>query len=602
MARMTERFPRSLVFRTGLTLAAIVLLAIVNIVASIVVADQLEGDAEAINVAGSLRMQAYRIALVLDEQPEALAAAIAGFEARLASAPLRLSIGSAGQPALAQAHAALEARWHGDLRPLLADPGVTGATYRAHVDGFVADVDHFVQQLQHVSEDKIRWLRGIQGLAMFFTLALVFGAMYGLITDVINPLYALVAAARATGRGDLSVRVEHTTDDELGVLGQAFNTMADGLSRVYGELEERVAQKTDELRRNNEALAMLYRLSHLLAAPGSDLHRRLPRALGMLAATLDVRPAFFGSAGHGEDFRIVTPDGDYPSTACLPEHGPGTARAADPLAPGRVIVFPVATHARDYGRLCVETAGGDLPDWALQVLRSAAEILGTALSLDENEQDQRRLLLMEERAVIARELHDSLAQSLSYLKIQVSRLDSLLARGAGEQEIRAILDDLREGLNSAYRQLRELLTTFRLRIEGEGLDAALAATVEEFRTRGLEVRLDYRLQHCPLLAAEEIHVLHAVREALANVARHAGATLAQVSLHQRADGSVEAVVEDDGSGMPPHTTRRQHHGLVIMRERAATLGGDIRWEPARPHGTRVVLTFRPAHLQEQSPA
>jgi len=601
---MTERFPKSLVFRTGLMLAAIVLLALVSIVASVVVADRLEGDAEAINVAGSLRMQSYRIGLLIDEPAPVLAAAVADFEHRLHATALRQAVDRGSDAALHQAFAALQLRWLRDMKPLLQSTPVARDTYLQRVNEFVADADHFVRRLQYASEDKIRTLRIVQGLTMFLTLALVFGAMYGLNADVISPLYELVAAARAAGRGDFSHRVEHTTEDELGVLGTAFNNMADNLSRAYGELEERVQQKTAELQRNNEALEMLYRMSRLLAEPG-NMQARLPGVLGMLAVTLQVRPAFFaagdGHAGNGDDpygrdFRIVTPEGECPSSACQPDRPVPGSGHPDPRQPHRVLVFPVATHSTVFGQLNVEAVQPPLSAFAMQVMRSAAEILATALSLAATEESQRRILLMEERAVIARELHDSLAQSLSYQKIQVSRLDALLARGATAAEIAGILDDLRDGLNNAYRQLRELLTTFRLRIDGATLDAALAATVEEFRARGLDVRLDYRLQHCPLAAGEEIHVLHAVREALSNVLRHASAAKATVSLRQRADGHVETVIEDDGIGMPAQPDKRQHHGLVIIRERAATLGGNVEWNAVVPHGTRVTLSFRPAYL------
>ncbi len=591
---MTDRFSRSLVFRTGLTFAAIVLLALVSIVASVVVADHMEGDAAAINVAGSLRMQAFRIGLLIDRPGTEVAMAVADFEARLASAGLAQTVDAAGDDHLVQAWQRLQARWREDMKPLLSTTPVKRDEYLARVNDFVIDADNFVRLLQYASEEKIRTLRVVQGLTMFLTLALVFAAMYGLNADVISPLYALVNAARATGRGDFTMRVEHVTDDELGVLGQSFNTMADDLSRIYGELEERVHAKTVELQRSNDALDMLYRMSRLLSEPG-NVQPRLPHVLGMLAATLRARVAFtIGSAGG--DFRVITPDGEFPSAACMEGFPDWLPRSSDPLKPHRLQVFPVALHQQVFGHLSVEPGDRPLDAWAEQVLRSAADTMATALGLSASEEGHRRIMLMEERAVIARELHDSLAQSLSYLKIQVSRLDALLARGADQADIKRIIDDLREGLNSAYRQLRELLTTFRLRIEGAGLDAALIETAREFGARGLDVRLDFRLQHCPLAANEEIHVLQVVREALSNTARHAHAGIVQVSLRQVANGHVQVTVADDGVGMPPRPDKRQQHGLVIMRERAATLGGNIEWHSVEPHGTRVTLDFRPTYL------
>ncbi|WP_438887220.1 histidine kinase, partial [Bacillus cereus group sp. Bce037] len=81
-------------------------------------------------------------------------------------------------------------------------------------------------------------------------------------------------------------------------------------------------------------------------------------------------------------------------------------------------------------------------------------------------EEQQHVTLINERTIIARELHDSLAQSLSYLKMQVARLERMQQKEATKEAQSAVFDELRNGLNSAYRQLRELLTTFRLKLEG----------------------------------------------------------------------------------------------------------------------------------------
>src|SRR5690606_32523728 len=136
-------------------------------------------------------------------------------------------------------------------------------------------------------------------------------------------------------------------------------------------------------------------------------------------------------------------------------------------------------------------------------------------------QDAQRIGLYRERSVIARELHDSLAQSRSIMKIQVARLGAELDVG---RDPGRIVTELRAGLYGAYRQLRELLTTFRLQVGERGLGGSLEAAIEEFASRsGIEIVLDNRLPDAALSATEQIHVLQIVREALANVLRHARA-------------------------------------------------------------------------------
>jgi len=212
-------------------------------------------------------------------------------------------------------------------------------------------------------------------------------------------------------------------------------------------------------------------------------------------------------------------------------------------------------------------------------------------------QINRRQALSEERTAIARELHDSLAQSLSYLKIQVSRTQALLqvhksSLSSGYLEINTTVEELRNHLNVAYRQLRELITTSRLTMNGRSLEQALEESVEEFAKRSdISFELDNRLSNGSLQVAEEMQVLHIVREALANIVRHSHASHATVSLRNSENDSIRMDITDNGIGFAAPKRRAQHHGLMIMQERAHSLNGDIRMETAANGGTHIVVTF-----------
>ena len=207
----------------------------------------------------------------------------------------------------------------------------------------------------------------------------------------------------------------------------------------------------------------------------------------------------------------------------------------------------------------------------------------------------RVLALQEERSAIARELHDSLAQALSYMKIQASRLQAVVGDPARCAEAEPILGELREGINEAYRQLRELLVSFRLQLSAD-LPSLMAEAAREYASRGgIAVALEVALGAGRLSPNQEVHVLQIVREALANMVRHAGARRARVALRGDADGHMELTVEDDGSGIgAPPVDPRNHHGLAIMRERARSMGGELEIAPAAPRGTRVRVRFRAA--------
>ena len=157
-----------------------------------------------------------------------------------------------------------------------------------------------------------------------------------------------------------------------------------------------------------------------------------------------------------------------------------------------------------------------------------------------------------------------------------------------------IVNDMREGLDNAYRELRELLTTFRVRMDVRGLDHVLEEAIEEFSQRSsLSINLDNRLEECKLSVNEEFHLLHVVREALSNIVRHSEAKKVTIALVLQSTGDVVVTVDDDGRGFTFEASKPHHYGLAIMQERAYCLGGSIEVLPRRGGGTRVRLLFHP---------
>jgi two-component system, NarL family, nitrate/nitrite sensor histidine kinase NarX len=192
-------------------------------------------------------------------------------------------------------------------------------------------------------------------------------------------------------------------------------------------------------------------------------------------------------------------------------------------------------------------------------------------------------------------LHDSLAQSLSYLKIQVSRLQNQTDRADPAPESRAIVAELREILNTAYRQLRELIATFRLKMEHPRLEDNLREVAREFSRRGdLSIELDLADWEDALNAHEQLHVLQIVREALNNAVKHARASRITVRLHALNEGEAVIEIEDNGIGLLDASDRDGHFGLHIMRERADHLGGLLGLDSQPGNGLRVRLRFIPA--------
>jgi two-component system nitrate/nitrite sensor histidine kinase NarX len=204
---------------------------------------------------------------------------------------------------------------------------------------------------------------------------------------------------------------------------------------------------------------------------------------------------------------------------------------------------------------------------------------------------------MEERTAIAGELHDSLAQSLAYMKIQVARLQQALDREKHPADVAQAARELREGLSAAYRVVRDLIAAFRVRMGPGGLLSSVQATVDEFSQRsGLDISFVHDLGRCQLGVNEEFHVMQVIREAVSNTVRHARAYHVWVSMHYGPEHLLTVIVDDDGRGLTNPYVDANHYGLSIMRERASSLGGEVSVVHRPGGGTRVQLAFAPQKL------
>lgn len=584
----------SLPARAGLAVILIAILALASSLSAGLIAWFSEDDASAINTAGSLRMMTYQTSWAMEAHlaPERINALGDELERRLYSNELTRVLEGNQDAKLNQAYENLKSRWQTELKPALHKQDYSSFLSRA--DGFVMQLDQFVLQLQHHSERKQIWQQGIQGTALFITMIILVIGMYELQNSVIAPLEELGSVAERFRSGDLSARVSYRSEDELGQMALSFNSMADAIEESHRTLESRVAQKTESLARANDTLELLYNSSRNLATSQASAEQldqlidHFQTLLPGLRLTLCLsnnpeKPAEPRLALHGSESREICSRNDCAGCERLHQHN--------------LKSFPVSNQGNQLGELRAHfTDGRPAAGWEAGMIQALADLVGTALSLERQREQDHRLLLLDERTIIARELHDSLAQALTYMKLQVTRLHTLIQRGESAEKLLSVSDELREGLNNAYRQLRELLTTFRLKIHDGGLDQALDDTVREFSERGgFQVLLQSEPLAVNLSASEQIHLLQIAREALSNCARHAHAQ--QVNVHLRQQGEqIELHIEDDGCGISSDFDTRQHHGLGIMEERTRSLHGSIRIEPRSPRGTRVVLQFRPEFL------
>ena len=236
----------------------------------------------------------------------------------------------------------------------------------------------------------------------------------------------------------------------------------------------------------------------------------------------------------------------------------------------------------------LNSMGEDMPDLLISVGRQ----LGLAVEKARLESDARRLAIMEERNLIGNELHDSLAQSLIGMRLQLKVLSESLSRNdVGAAQVEA--NGLRRAIAQATADVRDLLTNYRLRIDDAGLLQTLAKLVERFgRETGIAV---YFQNECDVLAlspGQELQLFFIVQEALTNIRKHSAARNVRIMLNNEGD-LYTVLIEDDGLGMEGDCAGVPlvHAGLAIMRERTAKLPGQIVIESEPGEGTRIVLIF-----------
>jgi len=615
MDALKQQFSKSVMSLITLSLISIIAVASLSIFISFWISELADKDARAVNLSGAMRMQTYRIGIALHEHaPNKARADIERLDQTWNDALFNRHQKSGGSGPLYVKFQRGYQHWTNTLMPEALESAArldTDTPVKKHLNGIspaspttpkslehqVELTDQLVRQFQLEAEGKIRSLRSFQVLSLFIT-TLVGSLIFFLLKHRIEkPLDQLTKTVHRLGKGDYSQRVNIQGEDELGLLAKVFNQMSESIESAYGDLERRVEERTSALNRQNTILEFLFNNARKVieAQPDSFDHAQMIDDLANALGVNHVELCLFTALG-SKPYMHISPH-DQNTQDCS-QRSCENCKAQAPFSQLTALKinnrYPVVCDEQELGVISLNTPlNHPLESWQEQLLCSAADQLAIALSLNLKKDQAQRLAMLSERTVMARELHDSLAQSLSYLQIQVTRLQKSKDKQKWELQ-QAIIDELREGLSSAYRQLRELLTTFRLKMDDKGLRGALENTVAQIQQRSdIKVNLDYQLEDLPLSSAEQIHLLQIVREASQNAMHHSKGSRVDISLHLSNNNQVELHISDDGVGIHQDPEKLNHYGLAIMNERARHLNGQISVSARAEGGTQVELTFVP---------
>lgn len=657
-------FPNSLPRRAGAVVSVICLLGLLSIVATTFLSYVAENDAKAINTAGAIRMATYRIdyllannyqithldnTLTLNKDTPIANQLTDDMDKRLSELvhyqSLILNHNSDINNELTQ----IKSLWENTLKPaILAD---NDKQVFAHSSKYINLADNFVRLLQARNESRQSTLQSIQMATLFIIGFFLICGMYEVHHNVLIPINQLQLGTKRFSKGE-RVSLSISGYREFNELGVSFNDMASTIYDYQQDLQSKVTKKTEDLTQANNALRLLYDFANQV----NNAPLSMPKLYELIYQFSHIIPRIkLSLCIHGEqknsDNRISLVNLDNKDSLSL--HSLNTHLSFTPIVakqshiktvPSKICkstdcnhcelkeesntyVIAIASQNIEWGELLVQDFDktGKNFEKHQEMLQTLANLIAIVFNHQKQRQQEDQLILEEERKTIARELHDSIAQSLTYLKMQLAMIGTnnqkckeLLCQNKGEefdiikqehQKNEQTLINAREGVDRAYRQLRELLVTFRLSIEEGDFDVALVQACDEFAQKaGFKVELKNRVLNLNLTANEQVHLLQIVREALSNAWRHANASLVVVSLFQKQNNAGNQLmflsVQDNGNGLNKDFDSRYHHGLSIMKERTNRLGGEFSIQNNDPNdvfatGVKIEVNFLPKFFNQK---
>ena len=611
------------------------LLVLLATAATLWVSWQLDGGAAAVNEAGRMRMQSYRMSLSIGTQEtDQLADQITEFNHSLET----LKQGDPDRPlfvpwdeTVRASFTLVESDWaQYQTRWIASHPNVFH-DLRDNTIKFATDIDAFVSQIEaHIA----RWTALLHLLQMSMLALVILAAAILLYTGylfVLEPVGQLKQAIEKIQSGDFGARVERTSSDEFGTLADGFNDMAEHLQSMYRNLEAKVAEKTFQLQEKSERLENLYEVTALVANATSldsmakeftQSMARITRADGVaLRWTSQGNQRHIMLAAHGLPMSMVDAEqciytgdchcgavdtGSSLNVIPIRDLSPSNLKHCAREGFETIVTIPVRLHERLMGEVDLFFHARVNPsDPERSLLEALSRHLASGMENLRLNALEKEAAVSQERHLLARELHDSIAQSLAFLKIQVQLMrDAVKTRET--TEVAKILEEIDLGVRESYSDVRELLMHFRTRTNTEDIEPALATTLQKFEHQsGIKASLNMLGQGLPLSPDLQIQVLHIIQEALSNVRKHARASQVWLDVQQQPAWRFE--VRDDGIGFDHDNDQldETHVGLRIMSERAQRIGAELEVVSTPGHGSSIILSLpgpthpmsKPATLQ-----
>jgi nitrate/nitrite-specific signal transduction histidine kinase len=480
------------------------------------------------------------------------------------------------------------------------------------------------QSWKEIMQPTLSYRRLLLGLLALGVFVPVIVTAYG-VRHITDPIQKLIHASEQVTAGQFDQRIEVKTGDEIETLADQFNLMSEKLDESYSTLEKKVADRTHELATLN-AIAAHVSSSLNLSEIMADALERIMELTGMEhGIAYRIEGGKSGAAHTGTDsadahLRVMTFRGLPPTFADLGDRLPLSQSAAgvagqrgEPviwtlmelptesvlkerlatLGVEQVVAIPLMAKDRLVGSLNLSTNHSrTFPPEQIALLKTIGQQIGMAVENAYLYEQAKQTAIVAERGRLARELHDAVTQTLFSANLIADVIPRIWKRDP--EEGMKNLEELRQLTRGALAEMRTMLLEMRPEsLERADIKSLLTQLSDAFIGR---VRVPVSLViegDCEQVNEVKLVFYRIAQEALNNIAKHSGARQVDVLL-QCQPGQMNLIIKDDGLGFDPGSITPDHLGMVIMRERANSIGANLKIDSQLGQGTTIELDWRSA--------
>ncbi len=460
----------------------------------------------------------------------------------------------------------------------------------------------------------VAWIHG-------FEIVLLLLLFWEIWRELLQPLLRLCDWADLMRGVNLDTKIKLEPDSDFAELASDINMLGKMIKNLSRDTEIQLQKHTDHISRESSSLAILYDVASSINV-SHDLNELFEKSLDSLCNNLNASAGIIRQFQGRKQKDIVASCGNINHTfLASADHFLSIQYPFDEIkldhiyridslnyetvfgndnenSQRKVLVMSILLHYREniVGAIHLfftEQSSVELEAYS-ELLLSIGQHLGSAVEKFRLLEEESELLVIQERTRLSHELHDSLAQTIASLRIQIRVIDETF-HSNDEKSIWHQMERIEYTIDQANTQLRELIAHFRVPINDQGLIPSIEESVRRTQEEmGIPVYFQNEWPEQELTPDIELNVLRIVQECLVNIRKHSQAEVVRVLLSYR-NGTNIVLIEDDGIGFDESSIVSEgglHLGLNILRDRASEIGADIEIESEPGDGTRINLQFK----------